>query len=238
MEIPKRPAYQAYQWLWTGLDWLLPPRCGGCGEQGLRWCSKCQRDIVAIIPPICERCGSGQRLEGVCARCNAQPPSYTALRSWASFSGSLRNAIHQLKYHRDIALGEILARPMIHCLSLTGWKIDLIVPVPISLTRRSERGYNQAALLARPIALCFGVNYQPRALKKSRETRSQVGLTVDERHANVQGAFFAEQLIVKGKNILVVDDVTTSGATLSSCAQTLRLVGAKEVYCLTLARAL
>jgi ComF family protein len=150
----------------------------------------------------------------------------------------LRNAIHRLKYYRDIALGEILARPMIVCLSLIAWNVDLVIPVPISLSRRSERGYNQAALLARPIALYFGMNYQPQALKKSRETRSQVGLSVKERQANVHGAFFAEQRIVEGKNILVVDDVTTSGATLNACGQALRNAGAKQVYCLTLARAL
>lgn len=238
MEISKRPAYQVYQWIWTGLDWLLPPRCGGCGEQGKRWCGKCQRDIVTVIPPICEKCGSSQKLAGICARCVAMPPAYTALRSWASFSGSLRNALHRLKYNRDIALGEILARPMIQTLNLTTWNLDLVVPVPISLSRRSERGYNQAALLARPIALFFGLEYRPQALIKSRETRSQVGLSVEERKENVHGAFFAEQRIVKGKNILVVDDVTTSGATLNACGQVLRIAGAKEVYCLTLARAL
>jgi ComF family protein len=116
--------------------------------------------------------------------------------------------------------------------------VDLVVPVPVSLSRRSERGYNQAALLARPIALFYGLDYRPKALMKLRETRSQVGLTVEERKANVDDAFFGEQRIVKGKNILVVDDVTTSGATLNACAHVLRNAGAEEVYCLTLARAL
>jgi len=150
----------------------------------------------------------------------------------------LRSALHRLKYNRDVALGEILARPMIDCLSQTTWKVDLVVPVPISLSRRAERGYNQAALLARPISLRFGMKYRPQALIKSRETRSQVGLSVEERQANVHGAFVAKNRIVEGKNILVVDDVTTSGATLNACGQALQMAGAKEVYCLTLARAL
>lgn len=204
----------------------------------MRWCMKCQREIVPITPPICERCGRSQRSVGICARCTAAPPGYTALRSWAAFSGPLRNALHRLKYNRDVALGEILARPMIDCLSQTKWKVDLVLPVPISLSRRSERGYNQAALLARPISLRFGLKYCPQALIKSRETRSQVGLTIEERKANVHGAFVAEKSIVNGRNILIVDDVTTSGATLNSCGQALRMAGANEVYCLTLARAL
>jgi ComF family protein len=137
-----------------------------------------------------------------------------------------------------VALGEILARPMIDCLSQTIWKVDMVVPVPISLSRRAERGYNQAALLARPISLRFGLKYCPQALIKSRETRSQVGLTVEERQSNVHGAFVAGKRIVEGKNILVVDDVTTSGATLNACGQALQMAGANEVYCLTLARAL
>ena len=204
----------------------------------MRWCMKCQRDIVTIAPPICERCGRTQRFHGICARCKAIPPDYTSLRSWAAFSGPLRNALHRLKYNRDVALGEILARPMIDCLSLTPWRVDLVVPVPISHSRRSERGYNQAALLARPISLRFGLKYRPQALLKSRETRSQVGLSVEERRANVHGAFVAKKGLVEGKNILVVDDVTTSGATLNACGQALRRAGASEVYCLTLARAL
>jgi len=204
----------------------------------MRWCMKCQRDIVPITPPICERCGRTQRFGGICARCTATPPGYTALRSCAAFSGPLRSALHRLKYSRDVALGEILARPMIDCLCQTTWQVDLVLPVPISLSRRSERGYNQAALLARPISLRFGLRYRPQALIKSRETRSQVGLSIEERKANVHGAFVAKKSIVNEKNILIVDDVTTSGATLNACGEALRMAGANEVYCLTLARAL
>lgn len=238
LPIRPRPAYLVYQWVWAGLDWLLPPRCGGCGKQGNRWCSDCQREIVTIDPPFCERCGNSQKANGLCARCKAGPPGYTALRSWAAFNGPLRNAIHRLKYGRDVALGELLARPMINCLIQTGWKVDLVVPVPMSLSRKAERGYNQAALLARPIALNFGIEYQSQALRKIRETRTQVGLSLGERHENVRGAFDADRRMVSGKQILVVDDVTTSGATLNACAHALIVAGAKGIYCLTLARAI
>ena len=238
IHIAGRPAYRIYQWLWTGLDWLLPPHCGGCGKQGTRWCASCQLETATINPPICDRCGSPQQAEGICTRCDEFPPYYSALRSWASFSGPLRNSIHRLKYYHDIALGDMLAWPLINYIKNIGWGIDVVVPVPISLSRKAARGYNQAALLARPIALRFGLKYSPRALIKTRETRSQVGLTLEERRANVHGAFKSNHRIVAGKRVLVVDDVITSGATLNACAQALRIVEAMEVYCLTLARAL
>jgi ComF family protein len=154
------------------------------------------------------------------------------------FAGSLRKALHRLKYSRDVSLGEVLARPLISFLSETGWEIHLVTPVPLSPERLAERGYNQAALLARPVALALGMEYTPSALKKVRETPSQVGLTYDQRRENVEGAFAASSSLVKDKNVLVVDDVTTSGATLDSCAWALLSGGAKQVFGLTLARAI
>jgi ComF family protein len=142
-----------------------------------------------------------------------------------------------LKYDHDISLGEALATPMIESLQKLNWSLDLVTPVPLGLVRLKERGYNQAALLARPIALCLSKPFRPRALQRKRETRSQVGLSVDERRSNMVDAFQADADIVGGKNILVVDDVATSGATLNACARSLLDAGAAKVYCFTLARA-
>jgi ComF family protein len=136
-----------------------------------------------------------------------------------------------------MALGEILARPMIAMLNDLKWKIDLVTAVPMGVARQAERGYNQAALLALSLALGSKITYQPRALSKARETRSQVGLTITERRKNVVGAFQARTNIVRGRCLLVVDDVTTSGATMEACSSTLLEAGAREVYGLTLARA-
>lgn len=191
-----------------------------------------------VSPPLCPICGEKQPEEQVCARCATTAPAYTALRSWAAYAGPLRSAIQRLKYHRDIAMGEILSRPMIACLRRLNWPFEMILPVPISLARLAERGYNQVSLLARPIALGLERPYHSRALTKERETRSQVGLSAKERQENVRGAFWADRKVVNGKSVLVIDDITTTGSTLEECARALVKAGARQVFGFTLARSM
>lgn len=189
------------------------------------------------MPPICEICGvmlSGGR---VCARCRQNPPRIQAIRSWAVFGGPLRNAIHGLKYQRQVGLGWVLSAGMADVMAQNDWPIELVIPVPLGVARRKERGYNQASLLALPLAYRRKLRYAPKALFRSRETQSQVDLNREERRLNVQGAFTARGPIVGGRCVLVVDDVTTSGATLDACAEALYQAGAKAVYGLTLAQA-
>ena len=235
--MPERLVYQAYRLIWSMIDWLYPPVCGGCEEKRGRWCQACDRLTQVIGDSICPLCGQPQAGQALCRRCQQVPPPYAALRSWAIFGGRVRNAIHRLKYKGDLGLGEALARPLVACLQQVGWPVDLVVPVPLGLARLAERGYNQAALLAWPVSLALGVPYRPKSLRRLRETRSQVGLKLAERQQNVQGAFGARREWVAGKTPLVVDDVTTSGATLAACAAALLEAGASQVYGLTLARA-
>jgi len=232
----ERPAYRLYKLAWVGLDWLFPPHCGGCDAPGSRWCINCQQ-ITQIIPvTTCQRCGRVQSSMGVCLSCLTSPPTYESLRSWAFFEGPIRSAVHRLKYYGDMTLGEILARPMVSIILESGWKPDLLVPVPLGAAHQSQRGYNQAALLGRPVALANGINYSTRALHKVRETPTQVGLKYSERFQNVADAFKAESKIVAERNIVVVDDVTTSGATMEACAVALIAAGARNICGLTLAR--
>ncbi|MBN2548614.1 MAG: ComF family protein [Anaerolineales bacterium] len=148
----------------------------------------------------------------------------------------MRKAIHRLKYDGDMSLGDILSRYLISMYKSLGWQVDMIAPVPISPARRAQRGYNQAALLAFPLALGIGVEYTSDALEKVRETPTQVGLDGAQRRQNVAGAFEARPAIVQGKRVLIVDDVMTSGATLETCSQALVEAGACQVYGLTLGR--
>ena len=166
------------------------------------------------------------------------PPAYRMMRSWAVFDSPIQNGLHTIKYRRNIGLGESLALQMADYLRSLQWGIDLMIPVPLGKQRLKERGYNQVALVAQPLAYQVGLQYAPRALWKSRETRSQVGLNVSQRRENVHSAYQADPAIVKRKSILLMDDVATTGSTISSCTEALMSAGARDVYAITIARAL
>lgn len=228
--------YNLYHWVWSGIDWLYPPTCGGCGSPGTRWCPDCSAKTRQISFPICPQCGQPQPHGEMCDRCRQAPPPFRALRSWGIYIGPLRNAILRLKYKGDMGLGEALARPMIQLFFELEWRVDMVVPVPVGKARREERGYNQAALLAWPLALAIRSEFQPAGLKKVHETRSQVGLSAVERKKNVQGAFQANAGKVKSRTVLLVDDTTTTGATMQACSEALLRAGAQGVFGLTLAQ--
>lgn len=235
--MPGNLAYRVYRLIWEVLDYLYPPYCGGCGQLGDRWCKQCAQNTLEIEPPICPVCGDHTVTYGPCPRCQSSRPLFTCLRSYTIFTGAIREAVHQLKYQHNRGIAEVLSRPMITSLEKLNWPIDLVTSVPLGLVRLKERGYNQATLLARPISLYFQVPFSSQALVRARETPSQVGLSVAERQENMKDAFQADRNMVGGKNILVVDDVATSGATLNACAQALINEGAGKVYGFSLARA-
>ncbi len=174
----------------------------------------------------------------LCPECRKSPPRYLSLRSWSAFEGPVRQALHRLKYRRDIGLGEALTPQLSRYVMSLAWPINSVVPVPLGRKRLQERGYNQVALIARPLALALGAPFDQRAVARVRETRSQVGLARRERQENVRDAFMAIPTRVRGRSILLVDDVATTGSTLSSCAAALYSAGARDVFALTVARAL
>jgi len=217
---------------------FYPPVCGGCEKNGFRWCENCRKNSLLIPEPICEICGLPQPKTGICLSCKEIPPAYLALRSWSVFEGPIRRALHRIKYRQDLGLGDSLAAEMLVYINLLDWQIEIISPVPLGKKRLKERGYNQVALIARPLALAKGWEYAPRSLKRTKETISQVGLSANGREDNVRDAFVADSKRVAGKSVLVLDDVSTTGATLKSCAKALLNGGAREVYALSVARAL
>jgi competence protein ComFC len=231
-------AYFLYRFAWGSLDLIFPPICGGCGQPGSRWCKDCQSKIQHLVEPVCDVCGISVSETGLCADCQRVRPRYRILRSWSAFDGPVRNVLHKLKYRRDMALGDALAAQLSEFAMGLKWPVEMIVPVPLGKKRLQERGYNQVSLIARPLALAAGIVFAPKVLKRVRETRSQVGLTKIERRANVSGAFQARGTRVNGRVVLLMDDVATTGATLSSCADALYAGGARDVFALTVSRAL
>lgn len=137
-----------------------------------------------------------------------------------------------------MGLGDALARDFSRFAVTLEWPVDQVTLVPAGRKRLEERGYNQVALLAAPLAARLGKPYVPGLLERSRETRSQVGLNPAERKMNVEGAFRAHPGRTAGSNILLVDDIVTTGSTLAACATALQKAGARNVFCLTVARAL
>ena len=225
--------------LWSIIDLVYPPYCSGCEKPGTRWCGECEASIQHLETDICLTCGDliepGQAL---CERCQNDAPPVEMLRSWGVYKDPLRKAIHQFKFKNDISLGETFSRYLFIILNQYAWKIEVIVPVPLHAGHGKERGFNQAAMLAFPLALAANVKYRARALRWSKETNSQVGLTMHERKANVKDAFIADSSIIKGKNVLIIDDIATTGSTIFECAVACKKAGANLVYGLTLARAL
>jgi len=226
-----------YRSIWDSLDLLFPPVCGGCGKAGSCWCLDCQSKVQILHGVLCDVCGLPQLKAGVCDTCRADRPHFRALRAWAVFDNPVRNALHNLKYRRNISMGNSLAASMASFVRDLNWPINMVIPIPLGTQRMKERGYNQVGMVAKPLAMSLNVHYAPNQLKRRKETRSQVGLSSVERRENVRAAFEGGAGVV-GKTVLVMDDVSTTGSTLSSSAEALYLSGAKDVFALTVARAL
>jgi ComF family protein len=230
--------YHLYQWLFVFQDLFLPPCCAGCGKLGTHWCETCQSSLSPLDGPTCEICGRPQAHTTVCSDCQKNPPAFDHVRSYARYENPFRKGIIRLKYHGNAALGEVFSLYLIERLLSLQWKFDMVLPVPLSAARRKKRGYNQTAFLAYPLSQYFRLPYHPYALQRTRNTRSQVGLTGEERRTNLKEAFVAHPSLVQQKTILLIDDVFTTGSTLTACAQALKVAKVQKVYGMTLGRPL
>lgn len=220
-EAPVQPGLLSSMWwsaVWkAALDLIFPPRCAGCGRVDTRWCAVCARRLDAL--PLLDATPTLAGLTGVAAT--------------AVHDGIARQAVHGLKYEGAIELAVPLAQRLEQRLRLTNWTPDMVVPVPLHAARQRDRGYNQAQQLAEGLALRLSLPCSPSALRRERDTRSQVGLDAAGRRANVHGAFYCQAEAVSGRHVLLVDDVYTTGATLGACAEAMLQAGAPAVYAIT-----
>jgi ComF family protein len=227
------------------VDFLFPPLCIACREPlagSAGFCAACWSRIVFLDGPLCDCCGLPFSVElgpdARCAACLTQPPAYDRARAIVAYDGFSRAPILALKHADRLELVPGFAL----WLTRTGARLiqesDLIVPVPLHRFRLWRRRYNQAAELARALSRRTGKPVALAALARKRRTESQgVMVSAKARRRNVLGAFAIPQAdLVKGRNILLVDDVLTTGATAEACARALKRAGAAKVQVLALAR--
>lgn len=228
------------------LDLGLPPLCPACrtpvlDQGGL--CADCWSKLSYITPPYCERLGIPFAYDPgpgiLCMEAIANPPSYSRARAAVRYDDVARTLVHAFKYGDRLDLAPAMGRWM----ALAGRelldKADALVPVPLHWRRLWARRFNQAAALARAISHAGGVPVAHDALKRVRATRQQVGLSRNERDVNVQGAFRVPQsgkAAVRGRRLVLIDDVLTSGATVDNCSRVLLRAGAVNVDVLVFAR--
>jgi ComF family protein len=219
--------------------WMLPPACLLCSEAipdregDALICRLCRLRWKPIPHPVCSRCGQPSFKDLECRLCADWPPGLTGARSAVWLESSARAAVHQLKYEGWSRAAESMADAMRGLEPLTAG--TSLVPIPLGRRRFRERGYNQSERIAAELAKRLGVAVRNDLLTRVRETRTQTALTPEARNANVAGAFEASP--ARGLNLVLVDDVFTTGATLAAAAAALVGAGAARVEAVTFARA-
>lgn len=226
------------------LDLLYPPRCQCCGRFiDSLICSECFEKLQPIQPPFCAQCGmpfnSLAKTGELCGDCAAGRFPLERARSAYHYGDVVRKAIHTYKYRGKsrlaVPFGELMSARFDEYFGDV--PVDALVPVPLHKRRERTRGFNQARLLCQEISRLRDIAVLDRALTRVKATRPQIELTAKQRFSNVRNAFqVTRPETISGKNVLLVDDMFTTGATLRECARTLKRAGAAGVYGYTLAR--
>jgi len=224
------------------LNILFPESCPVCKEPSRDHiiapiCTQCWDRISPYSGPICQICGKPLVSEAsiTCADCIVNKPMFKTARSFGLYEGVLREAINLLKYQGIKRLSKPLSKMMFALLG-DNYSVDAVVPVPLYKKRLRQRGFNQSALFAKHLANYIGVPLFLNCLIKVKDTMPQVELNAEERRKNIKNSFAViSREFIQGRNILLVDDVFTTGATVRECSKLLKKAGAQDIYVLTLA---
>lgn len=241
--MPLAPILKAV--LRPALDYALPPRCPGCGAivaSDNAFCLSCWGGMRFLGDPCCARCGvpfdHDRGPDAACGACLAKPPPYDSARAVLAYGDVARAVALRLKYGRRIGLARLIAGHMARRLPVFDAP-PLIVPVPLHRWRQWWRGFNQSALIADHLGRATGLEVDKYALLRMRATQPLRGMHAGQRAKAVRGAFaLAPAHRVKGRSVLLIDDVHTSGATAAACARVLKRGGASSVHLMCWARAL
>jgi ComF family protein len=219
------------------IDFFFPRRCVGCGKVGDFLCTDCRQKLPRLLPPFCIKCGKPESSGGLCPVCWGWQTEIDGIRSPFRFEGALRQAIHELKYRNLKAISGCLAGLMADYLKDNLIPGEVLVTVPLHPRRLRERGYNQSSLLARELSRLTVLPLIESSLYRIKDSLPQARTaTAEARRKNVKDAFACRDEKLRGRHILLVDDVCTSGATLEACAAVLKTAGVVSVWGLTLAR--
>src|SRR6266516_7104472 len=226
---------------------LYPPACAICRASvstGEYLCDQCETKVTRIVAPFCQKCS--EPFEGAitgeftCANCAHRTIHFDAAVAAYRSRGIVRQIIHDFKYGRQIHLRHLVTRWLTAALEdprLRGGRFDVIIPVPLHPARTRERGFNQASLLAELLSAQISIQSKP-LLERIRYTTTQTALDRSERMENLHNAFrLRKNADVRGLRVLLIDDVLTTGSTLSECARVLKRAGALSVHAATAARA-
>ncbi len=227
------------------VDWLTPPKCVACRADvtaGASLCLSCWQTLSFIDEPVCEALGIpfdyDQGDGALSPAAIAEPPAWDRARAAVAFTETARHLVHLLKYNDAQEAGLVMARMMLGPGRKLIAECDWLVPVPLHRRRLWRRRFNQAAVLARVLSRQTGKPMLHDVLLRASPTRSQVGLTAEERRRNVRRAFAVppeRRPAIEGKAVLLIDDVRTTGATVEACAAVLKQAGAARVDVLSFA---
>ena len=240
-------ALRKFEPLEAAVSLLYPPVCTICGgsvRAGEYLCNRCEAKAVRIVAPFCRKCSEpfegSITTEFTCANCAHRTIYFDAAVSAYRGCGIVREIIHEFKYGRQIHLRHLVARWLQAALDderIRGSRFDVIVPVPLHAARQRERGFNQARLLAELLSAHTSIPFKP-MLERIRYTTTQTALDRSERMENLHNAFrLRKNANVQDLRMLLIDDVLTTGSTLSECARVLKRAGALSVHAATAARA-
>jgi ComF family protein len=214
---------------------LFPSRCIGCQRRGTPLCLDCRAELPFLPGGLCARCATRRTASGGCSGCRRLSPAVSAIYAAFAYQGAARTAVVTLKFRSARYLAPLMGELLCESLELRPVRTELVVPVPLASKRLRQRGFNQAALLAERVAA--SVHGEVADVLRRTDRTAQVGLGAAQRLTNLAGAFVCrDPARIAGKDLLLVDDVVTTGATISACADTLAEAGAGRVRALAFAR--
>lgn len=220
-------------WWHKALNILLPPRCVLCGlpSGAICICEPCKTDLP-WAGPQCRQCGLPlpAAQDQICGQCIQNPPCFSRTVSPLQYRFPADHLVRALKFHRQLAEGRVLSHLMCEHVIVEGVTLpDALIPVPLHRIRMIQRGFNQASELGSYASRVLGIPQLTAGLRRKRYTKAQSGLSRKQRRSNVRGAFYWHGRNKPGRHVALIDDVMTTGTTVSECARVLKKAGAQRV---------